>query len=218
LLFLNPDAILPDVFFEELADFFRTHPEASVVGFTLADANGVPQRSCWKKPSLKTVLLESFLPYQASLRLVTQNIARTGEVEMVSGACMAVRKETFQFLGGFDERYFMYYEDADLCLRARASGFGVYFYSGTPVVHHLGVSSWENMDMFFLNIYTSKLQFFNKHYSGTYYAIVRTAILVGIFLRIPAYFLAGGLLFSKQLLGLSKHHAVLLLRLVRDGR
>jgi GT2 family glycosyltransferase len=62
-------------------------------------------------------------------------------VDWVSGACMLVRRRAFDAVHGFDERYFLYWEDADLCRRLRAHGFTIRYAPGATVVHRVGRSS-----------------------------------------------------------------------------
>ncbi len=64
------------------------------------------------------------------------------EVDWVSGACMMIRKEVFDKIVGFDEQIYMYYEDADLCLRIKKLGWKVYFLPHAQIYHFYG-SSWK---------------------------------------------------------------------------
>ncbi|TLY33644.1 MAG: glycosyltransferase family 2 protein [Ignavibacteria bacterium] len=179
------------------------------------DDQGRNQPSCWETPGLKTLTFEAFLPYALSLSLVASSPESSREVDMVSGACMAVRREVFKRLGGMNAKFFMYYEDADFCLRARRAGYHVYFCHEILAVHRLRKSPDTYSASFFSNLYESKVLFFQKHFSRTYSEIARLIIVSGIVLRIPAYFLAGVLLFNKQLLRLSKYHTLVLRKMLR---
>jgi GT2 family glycosyltransferase len=174
---------------------------------------GNHQASCWHDPSLTTVFCEMFLPYNLSLSLVTEKPLITKEVDMVSGGCMAVQREVFRDLNGFDERFFMFYEDADLCLRARKAGFKVYHTPAISVVHHVG-SSNDDPTLFFFRVYRSKLQFIRKHYSSLSYVAAYVMVIGGIVLRIPAYALLGAAGFNKKFLGLAKVYTKVLKRFV----
>jgi GT2 family glycosyltransferase len=70
------------------------------------------------------------------------NTGEAGEdVDWVSGACMMVRRDMLNVVGGFDERYFLYWEDADLCRRLRGRGWSVRYVTNAEVVHQVGQSS-----------------------------------------------------------------------------
>jgi GT2 family glycosyltransferase len=62
-------------------------------------------------------------------------------VDWVSGACMLARREMLASVGGFDERYFLYWEDADLCRRLRVKGFEIRHVPGATAIHRVGHSS-----------------------------------------------------------------------------
>jgi GT2 family glycosyltransferase len=62
-------------------------------------------------------------------------------VDWISGACMLARREALAAVGGFDERYFLYWEDADLCRRLRAAGWTARYVPHAVVVHRVGGSS-----------------------------------------------------------------------------
>lgn len=210
LLFLNPDSRVEPGFFSGLERFFDEYPGPSIVGCRLKGSDGSPQASCWKTPGLWTTLLESSLPYEFSVGLVTENPSETRQVETVSGACMMVGREDFLRLGRFDERFFMYYEDFDLCIRARRAGIPVYYVPGASVVHHVRKSTERAGEMFFLYVYQSKLRILQKHESGAAYLLAYLIIVAGILIRIPAYAVAGTLFAKQELLHLSKYHTLVL--------
>ena len=153
----------------------------------MVDPAGNPQASCWKSPSLFLLFLESFLPYSVSLPLITELPDTAREVDMVSGGSMIVRREIFTELGGFDERFFLYYEDTDLCLRARRAQHRIWYLPDIPVSHHVAISTEGNREKFFRYIYSSKRAFYGKHFHGCKSSLASGFILVGIFIRIIAY-------------------------------
>src|SRR2546426_5468751 len=106
LLIVNPDTIVQPGFLKGLTEFIERTPQASIVGCRLLGENDKPQPSCWRSPALGTLFLESFLPYSLSLSLVAESPNSSREVEVVSGACMAVRRKAFEQLNGFDPRFF----------------------------------------------------------------------------------------------------------------
>ncbi|MBI1803898.1 MAG: glycosyltransferase family 2 protein [Ignavibacteriae bacterium] len=211
LLLLNPDTIVQKDFFSTLHSFIDRTPEAAIVGCNMLDGRGAHQPSCWKRPNVWRALLEAALPYTVSVHLVTDNPDRVRQVEMVSGGCMAVRKEVFEALGRFDEQFFLYYEDADFCLRAKRAGCEIFFLPDARVVHYVRGSSSDSHADFFEYMYRSKLLFFRKHSSALIYGLVSAIVVLGIVMRTPIYYIAGILLLKKDLRELSAAH----LRVVR---
>jgi hypothetical protein len=212
LFILNPDTSLTENTLVEISRFLRERNDVSLFGCRLQDVDGKPQPSCYKTPSLWTLALEMFLPYSGSLRFVTNSPPspvsqeRGGEVDTVTGAAMVVRKNLFEKLGGFSEDFFLYYEDLDFCVRARAAGSAAYYIPSAVVMHRKGASSWQDMKMFFYYLYSSKLTYFRKHLSRLGYAFARILIYWGIILRIIAYSVVGTLTFNKHLLSLARDH------------
>jgi GT2 family glycosyltransferase len=216
LLFLNPDTVVEAGFMRGLHEFFALHPGPSIAGGRLKEPDGRVQPSCWRTPGLWSVLVESALPYTISLEIMTVIPSEVSLVETVSGACMAVAKADFDRLGGFDERFFMYYEDFDLCIRARQAGIPVYHVPGAPVVHHVRKSTEQSGEQFFLYVYRSKLEIVRKHESPAAHLLASLIVLAGISVRIPLYALAGKLLQKEELLRLSKYHTFVLPRLASE--
>ena len=213
LIILNPDTIVSENFLQSLSEFFQTTPDAAIVGCRLIGADGVQHASCWHDPRLWTVLCEMFLPYSVGLPLVTEKPTTTKTVDMVSGACLAIKRNIFQQLNGFDEQFYMYYEDSDLCLRARNMGLKVFFHPAISVMHQWGGST-NDMVLFFSRVYRSKLLFIRKHRSAWQYPVAYLLIVFGFCLRIIAYFIVGGLSFNKKLLRLAKYYTLTLKKLL----
>ena len=213
LLLLNPDTVLHEGFLHQLHECFKSSPNAAIVGCNLVDGNGNHLPSCWYDPSLKTVFYEMFLPHKMALELVTENPATDQRVDMVSGACMVIRREVFQQLNGFDTRFFMYYEDADFCLRARQAGYNVYYYPAVSAFHHVGKSTTD-MVLFYQRVFKSKLLFLQKHRPTWYYVTAYLMVIVGMLIRIPAYVIVGAITFNTKLLRLAKCYTLTLRRTV----
>jgi N-acetylglucosaminyl-diphospho-decaprenol L-rhamnosyltransferase len=215
VLFLNPDTELNSGFVESLLVRFNNDPSLSIVGSRLINADGSTQPSCWKRFSLLTLFLESFLPYAVSLPLVTVIPKRFEEVEIVSGACMAVRREVFKKVGMFDTRFFMYYEDADFCLRAITAGYKIFYNPDTKVIHHQWKSSESSTDVFFSHIFESKLSFYKRHFSGIKYILASLIIYSSLLFKTPLYFLVGILLFKNKYISLSKSYLVAFINILK---
>ena len=139
VLLLNPDVTvepgLIDRLLRALKRWSAKRPRAGVVGWRLADPDGAAQGSAGFDPTWWGTLAGLVKPRsRRKCEALPGDTPRA--VEWVTGGCLAVRRSCFDALGGLDERYFLYYEDADLCRRARAAGWSVWFDPAVAVTHH----------------------------------------------------------------------------------
>jgi len=82
-------------------------------------------------------------------------------VRIGSGCCMLIKKDVFNAISGFDERYFMYFEDYDLCLELEKNGYKVLYNPFVKFIHYYGKEAHKNQKLFKIFI-TSMIKFFNK--------------------------------------------------------
>jgi GT2 family glycosyltransferase len=153
LLLINPDCRLIAGTVSTLRSVLDTDPSCAVVGPRILDPDGGVQGSARGDPDMLTGLfgrtgaLRVLLPCLPVARrnVVAEDAVRTGTssvvVDWLSGACMLVRRDAFMAAGGFDERFFLYWEDADLCRRLRNLGFNIRYVPGATAVHQVGRSS-----------------------------------------------------------------------------
>ena len=151
VLILNPDCQLGPGAGEALLADIRKSPRYAIAGPRILDPNGNIQGSARGDPDMLTGLfgrtgwLRRALPrLGVSRRNVIDPVMSDNEsaaVDWVSGACMLARRDALAAVGGFDERYFLYWEDADLCRRLRAKGYEVRHVPAAVAVHKVGVSS-----------------------------------------------------------------------------
>ena len=214
-LILNPDCVVQTNCLRYLDEAFARFPDAALIGCQLVDEEGRKQPSSWNLPTLHSIFLEAMLPYKTSLNFVTRSRSAFDEVPMISGAAMAIRSTIFHALGGFDERFFLYFEDADLCKRARDQHYPIYILPQSIVFHSARKSFGSDLSTFFLHFYISKILYMKKHYPSWYSQLAKLVILFGISLRIPAYFLVGKLFRNRELLRLAKYHTFVLPRILK---
>ena len=171
VVLINPDAIVEEGFFESLEELFDENPRVGVAGPRIVDAEGNLQLSARKELSFvsgllgRTSLLTRLVPKSSLVRRLfpaTEKLAGPTGVDWVSGACMIVRRPTIEEIGPMDERFFMYFEDADLCRRARKAGWLVYYLPQVKVVHHTGGSSRSRPRAIF-NLHKSAFLYHRKH-------------------------------------------------------
>lgn len=144
----NPDVVLHAGAVAELARALRDQPGAAVAGPCILESDGSRYPSARRFPSWADAaghaLLSPLLPdnrFTRRYKMTDLDTASTTSVDWVSGACFLARRAALSSLGGFDERYFMYLEDTDLCWRARRAGYDVLYVPGATVAHSQGLST-----------------------------------------------------------------------------
>ena len=150
---LNPDCEVVAGTFARLARTLVQHDTCAIAAARLLNADGSVQASARGEPSAWTGLfgrhglMTKLFPRSAlakrNLRSedLVQADVESAVVDWVMGACMLIRRDFFTEAGGFDERYFLYWEDADLCRRLRARGYDTRYVPGAHVVHVGAISS-----------------------------------------------------------------------------
>jgi hypothetical protein len=169
LLFLNTDTILIENTPKILADYLAQNKDAGVVGSRITFQDGSYQLSCGKLPNL---LIEFLYKMRALLdnrwhhifaKIYDKIYANVKEVGWVTGACMMVRRDLFEELEGFDESFFMYFEDIDICKRIAEMGFKVVYYPRTSLIHLLGGSGQHVKKKVNTYYRDSQLYYYHKH-------------------------------------------------------
>lgn len=171
LLFLNSDTEVKNTILD-LKNNLDTHTKAAVIGGLLVNNDGTPQRSYGKFYDLLAVANMLFRGDRGEIKKTTQ----IRQVDWVSGGFMLVRKKVFEELHGFDEHFFMYIEDMELCYRVKKAGYSVLF-DPTVTVTHIGHGS-SNRTFAVLQIYKGLLYFYKKHKSPLEYAILKSLLSI----------------------------------------
>jgi len=166
IYFLNPDTEVHAGAFKEILRFMKEHPEVGIAGTRIVNPDGSPQSS-----------VEYKYPGQRHASEELKNLR--GEIAWVLGASMVARQDTIHALGGFDERFFLYAEDIDLCLRARKDGWLIGYIPDAVITHWGGQSEQENPSYeVWAKKLAAELAFFQKHYTkDTLHSIARSNIL-----------------------------------------
>lgn len=153
VLIMNPDCRIVAGAFATLLKVLKRRDPCAVVGPCILDPDGSVQGSARGDPNMftglfgRSTMLRRILPDLAVSKrnVVTNEPGRAGLdsviVDWLSGACMLAKRSALQSVGGFDERYFLYWEDADLCRRLRARGYHVRYVPSAVAVHRVGHSS-----------------------------------------------------------------------------
>jgi GT2 family glycosyltransferase len=143
LLFLNPDTELRSPAIVEMAAFVDAHPDAGAVGCRLLNADGTLQDCCIQSfPTIANQLLNcrwlrTLLPLSRlwGMRSLHVTDDRPQRVDVISGACLMVRRSAFESVQGFTQQYFMYSEDVDLCNKLSKGGYANHVLPALTVMH-----------------------------------------------------------------------------------
>ena len=170
VLLLNPDCIVTSNP-SPLAEWLTGHRNAAVCGAIVREADGSIQASARRFPGISTGLAgrTTWLtrvwpgnPWTAQT-LVSEVPTDPVAVDWVSGACMVIRREAFAAVGGMDERFFLYWEDADLCRRLKETGWATYYNPAMSVTHLTGRSSRHAQVASLVAFHESAYRYYRKH-------------------------------------------------------
>lgn len=200
VLFLNPDTRLYENSLSVPISFLSNavNEKVGIVGIRIIDEKGNASRNCARFPNpwrmtYMSLGLDRLLPgFFPSHFMLEWDHLSSRNVDQVMGSFFLIRRKIFQQLGGFDERFFVYYEDADLSFRAKKIGYSSYYLSESSVYHKGGGVS-EKVKAIRLSYYLySKLQFCKKHYNHfAYYFIFVITIMIEPFTRMIYVLLNG---------------------------
>ncbi|WP_341883463.1 glycosyltransferase family 2 protein [Synechococcus sp. UW140] len=167
---LNTDLTWPGGNFEQLLGWLQQHPQVSLAVPQIIDEAGSPQKLCKHNPTVLGLFSRRFLPawlkptwlkrYDRWYVMADQNYQEVFEVPYLSGCCMLIRSEAFRRVGGFDERYFLYLEDADLTRSLARDGRCVHL-PVAGVVHGWGRGNYRNLGLMAVNL-ASAWHYFRK--------------------------------------------------------
>lgn len=158
LAFINPDVLWTGAHLESIARIFQMNAAVGVVGMALLDENEEPEAwSAGQAPSLLCLVRNN---------LIGPRQAFAGDhglfpVDWVSGGGLCIRKNIFSAIGGFDERFFLYFEDVDLCAEVRRRGLAVVRCADLPLIH-FGGKSRHSARIQKKHFYASQKQYFEK--------------------------------------------------------
>ena len=189
LLFLNSDAQVTAGAVEALARVLDTQPEVAIVGPRTLNEDGTAQVSFgpaltplaeWRQRRLVRGVARRD---PEALQIAHERSLRASEPDWVSGSCLMIRRRAFDAASGFDEGFFLYEEDVDLCVRVRAQGGRVRFEPAAHVVHRLGASMARMPDRARAEYDRSHLRYYRKHNGVIATALLRAATVLRSLLR-----------------------------------
>ena len=172
LFFINPDTIVSRDSFTKVLEFMESHPESGTVGCRILNEDGTIQWACRRSfPTpisavSKTIGLAALFPKSkllASYNMTYADPDEVTEVDAISGSFFCIRRDVYEKLKGFDEDFFMYGEDLDLCFRTKQMGLKNYYTPSTNILHFKGQSCRTRRWDSYLDFYKAMLIFVKKH-------------------------------------------------------
>ncbi len=184
ILILNPDTLILGNALEVMVSFVDEHIDVGALGPQLLNGDGSVQSSRRRFPSLITGLFEStWLEALAPPGLLEKYYAldladdEENDVEWLTGACLMIPRRVLDHVGLFDEGYFMYSEELDLCKRINDAGWRILYLPEAKVVHLVGRSSEQAVTARHVNFQQAKLRYFRKHHGRFAAATLRALLL-----------------------------------------
>lgn len=188
VLLLNPDTEVLDDALTTMVRFLDDNPHAGVAGAKLLYPDGRLHHSAFAFPTLAQAFLDFFpLHYRLlNSRLngrYPRRLYERGEpfpIDHPLGAALMARGEAIQEVGLLDERFFIYCEEIDWCMRIKKAGWGIYCVPRAEVVHHVAESTGQVRGQMFAALWRSRYLLFEKHYGHFYQWAVRRIVRLGL--------------------------------------
>ncbi len=189
LMFINPDVVLHEGAAERLLAFCKAHPDAGITGPKVLNADGSLQYSCRNFPTLwsglfnRYSLLTRWFPdnrFSTNYLMLDFDHDSVKEVDWVSGCCMMIRKEVFRQIGGFDENYFLFNEDVDICRAAWGKGFKVVYYPSARIDHDISSSNSKTSARIVIQRHAGMSYYYKKYHSANVLKIFFVNAMIGL--------------------------------------
>ncbi len=193
VLVLNPDTKVIDNAIEILADYLVSDKDIGVCSPLLLNEDGSVQRSTGGRfLSIRRVFNEMFFLTRINPGLFeglyTTETEKVLDIDWVSGACMLIRRDVIDKVGFFDESYFMYGEDTELCMRIRDIGEKVIYLPQAKVFHYQGKSLVQQEEGFFSSFDSGFFRLLESRLARWQVIIIKYLFLVGFWLRLSIHF------------------------------
>lgn len=189
LLILNPDTILQENTISTFVNYLKTHSEVGLIGPKIINPDGTLQLTCKRSFPTLSVALPKLLGFSkifpqtkwaGKYNLTYLDPNKIHSVDAVSGSCIFIRKTLFHEIDGFDEQFFLFGEDLDLCFRMKQKGHEIHYVPSTQILHYKGESvkfaPYDSRSAF----YNAMILFYKKHFSKNQNTLFRLGIHFGI--------------------------------------
>ncbi|MCL5986637.1 MAG: glycosyltransferase family 2 protein [Actinobacteria bacterium] len=190
VLIANSDIEFKEGHLSRVVSFMDDNPGVGAVGPRLINSDGSIQHSCRNFPSFVDATVHAFAGiffpsnrFSRRYEMMDFDHDKISRVGWVSGACILFRREAFEGVSGFDERYFMYVEDMDICYSLNAAGYSIYYYPDITALHMIGQSSKRASYRMISEFQKSIFKFYRKRYSGSFMVFIIPFIFLGLMVR-----------------------------------
>lgn len=191
-LILNPDTVVQENTVSTFINYLKANKAVGMIGPKILNSDGSLQPACKRSfPTMRVAVpkllgLDKLFPnskWAGKYNLTYLDPDQINAVDAISGSCMFIRKELFYELGGFDEQFFMFGEDLDICYRIWQAGYEIHYVPETQIIHYQGESvksaPFDSINAF----YNAMILFAEKHFSIGQSFITKWAIRFGISVR-----------------------------------
>lgn len=172
IMLLNPDTVLENNALKILTDYMKTHEDVGCAGAKLLNFDGTLQLSCRRFPNFLNVFFgrRSMIrhlfpnnPVSREFMLENMDYSCKQEVDWIMGAAIMMRRKTVEEVGCFDERYFLFVEDTDLCYRMMLAGMKVVYLPDAVIKHYHGASVRRGFSRSQIHHNIGMYKFFKKY-------------------------------------------------------
>lgn len=174
ILLLNPDTKLLPGSLEKMVSFYDSSPDAGIVVPRITTNKGVEQKSIRRFPTIIGAIKEYIFGISGAYGFYLPAVSMP--VDVAVGACMLIKRDILESMGGLNEKYFLYYEDIDLCKRMKEKGLKTYFLKDSVIYHKIGASS--DINSYNLLVQSSKI-----YHGWLGFILISTIIKLGRLLR-----------------------------------
>jgi N-acetylglucosaminyl-diphospho-decaprenol L-rhamnosyltransferase len=185
-LLLNPDTEVIGDALPSLVAFMDDHPKAGAAGARLENPDRTFQHSAFRFPTLWMSFFDFFplnhrvVNSRLNGRYPRSKYTRPFQIDHPLGACMIVRAEAAAQVGLLDERFFMYCEEIDWCMRIKQAGWEIWCTPDSGVVHHVGASARQFRGPMLVELHRSRQRLFAKHYSPAFQSRHKAIVRFGL--------------------------------------
>ena len=182
---LNSDAFVQPGAIRRLRDFLQDHPGAGLAGSYVRGTDGAPHRTAFRFPSIAGEF-EASARTGIFTRLLRRKVVAMEmpqaevQVDWTAGASLMIRREVIEATGGFDEAFFLYFEETDLCRRAARAGWRTHYVPDSEVAHvgsaSTGMKGWQRTPRYWFD---SRLHYYVKSHGRAYAAAATLAQIAG---------------------------------------
>lgn len=196
VLLLNPDCILEKGVINRLLEYYEDHTDTGVITCKILLPDGTVDLTAHRGLPTPWASLLYFFGDHSKYHLTNRDLKNPHEVDSISGAFFLTKKEVLRKSGLFDENFFLYGEDIDLCVRIKKAGFKVIYYPLVNITHFKGVSSGlkkhsqditradkETRTRAVNAFYQAMFIFYDKHFKNKYFFLINWLVYLGIYLR-----------------------------------